>query len=321
MRQARSYAERVLLEVRELGDDELVALASLQLSRVLVLQGQFGPVEGLLTPIIAVLERAGRWLDWTYALGYLEVALAARGYCAAGVAQGERAVERARRAGEIKSYHGIMARHFLSVIYMYSYDLSRMLEENNQVVQEAQQIGNWLLVYWAYGFRSRTQGLSGQYEEAMQSMVRAQAASQRLGGHIMGQDILEAVTAELLLATGRTEEALAHVETTMKLAREEVGGILSEGIAERVRGQALAHLSRWEEAQKHLASSVRLLLSGESLLEAAHTRVIWGLLCRDRYDHASARSHFEQAFVQFEASGLIRGCETVQRYLTEMTQG
>jgi hypothetical protein len=70
----------------------------------------------------------------------------------------------------------------------------------------------------------------------LQSLARAQAASSRPGGHLMGQDILEAVTAEVLLATGRVEEALAHAEATIELAREEVGGILSEGIAERVRG-------------------------------------------------------------------------------------
>src|SRR4030095_9674115 len=69
-RQAREYAERALREAQELEDEELAALASLQLSRVLAQQGQYGRVEGLLTPIIPVLERRANWQAWTDALGY-----------------------------------------------------------------------------------------------------------------------------------------------------------------------------------------------------------------------------------------------------------
>jgi tetratricopeptide (TPR) repeat protein/transcriptional regulator with XRE-family HTH domain len=320
MRLAHEYAQRVLVEAQELGDEELMALASLQLSRVLTLQGQFGPIEELLIPIIPALERAARWLDWTYALGYLAVALAARGHVAAGVAQGQRAVERARRADEMKSGRGVMARHFLSIVYLFGGDLSHMLEENDRVIEEAQQLGDWLLVYWGYSFRARAQGLLGKHEEGLQSVARAQDASQRLGEHIMGQDLLEAVTAALLLEAGRVEEALAHAQATIELSREEVGGILGEGMAQRVWGQALARLARWEEAETHLAASVQVLLSGESLLEAAHTQVAWGLLCRDHGDLASAQEHFEQAAAQFEASGLTRELETVQSYLAQIVQ-
>ena len=71
MRPALDYARRVLVEAQELGDEELVARASVLLSRVLLHQGDYGPIEGLLTPVIPVLEQRERWLDWTYALGYL----------------------------------------------------------------------------------------------------------------------------------------------------------------------------------------------------------------------------------------------------------
>jgi tetratricopeptide (TPR) repeat protein len=195
-----------------------------------------------------------------------------------------------------------------------------MLGENDQVVEAAQRIGDWLLVYRAYGFRSWAQGRLGRHEEAMHSLARAQAAASRVGGHLMGQDILEAVSAELLLAAGCVDEALARAEATIELAREAVGGLLGEGMAERVWGQALARLSRWEEAEMHLAASVETLLSGECRLEAARTQVVWGLLCRDHGDRASAQAHFEQACAQFEASGLTRERETVQNYLAHMVQ-
>jgi hypothetical protein len=127
------------------------------------------------------------------------------------------------------------------------------------------------------------------------------------------------VTAELLLAAGRVEEALARADATIELAREGVGGILSAGIAERVWGQALARLSRWEEAEAHLAASVQTLLSGECLLEATRTHVVWGLCC-DHGARASAQAHFEQACAQFDASGLTREHEAVQQYLDYMVQ-
>jgi hypothetical protein len=52
------------------------------------------------------------------------------------------------------------------------------------------------------------------------------------------------------------------------------------------------------------AIPVLVLLSGESLLEAARTHVTWGLLYRDRGDLAPAQGHFLEAAAQFEASGL-----------------
>jgi tetratricopeptide (TPR) repeat protein len=229
-------------------------------------------------------------------------------------------VERARRAGEPKEYNEIKARHFLSIIYLYSGELSGMLEENDQVLEAAQRMGDWLLAYRAYGFRSWAHARLGKHEEAMHSMERVQAAASRVGGHILGQDTLGAVDAELLLAAGRVEEALARAEATVELAREEVGGILGEGLAERVCGQALARLGRREDAETHLAASVQTLLSGECLLEAARTHVVWGLLCRDHGDDASAQTHFEQAATQFDASGLTHERAPVQEYLAHAVQ-
>ncbi|MBO0783373.1 MAG: hypothetical protein J2P37_31560 [Ktedonobacteraceae bacterium] len=86
-------------------------------------------------------------------------------------------------------------------------------------------------------------------------------------------------------------------------------------------GQALAQLTRWEEAQIHLEASVQALFSGKSLLEAARTHVAWGLLCRDHGERGSARTHFEQASVQFEASGLTQECEAVNECLAHLCKG
>ncbi len=259
MCQAIEYAQRVLVEAQELGDEALVALASVQLSRALINQGHCGLIEGLLTPVIPVLERTGYWLDWTYALGFLGIALAARGQYATGVVQGQRALEYTRSAGEMKS-RNVTASHFLlSVIYLYGGDPSRMLSESCQVVEGAQQVDEWLLVYLGYGLRAWAESRLGKHEDALQSMERSQAASQKLGGQLLFQDTFAAATAELFLAADRVEEALAGAEEAVVLARE-VGGILSAGMAQRVWGQALERLSRWEEAETHLAESWQLLL-------------------------------------------------------------
>jgi hypothetical protein len=61
---------------------------------------------------------------------------------------------------------------------------------------------------------------------------------------------------------------------------------------------------QWDEAEAQLAYSLCLLESGQCRLEAAHTHMAWGAVCRDRGDLAGARAHWEQAAAQWERSGL-----------------
>jgi len=316
-RQTLAYSQRVLEEAQELGDEELVALASVQLSRQLILQGRYDSIERLLPPAIPILEHMGNWPDWTHALGLLGIARAGRGQYTVGVALGQRALERAHRAGDRKSRSSIGCHFYLSRIYLFGGDYLQTLEESSRVVEGAELLSDGIYLYLGYGLRGWAESRLGRHEEAIQSMARSQAVSQRLGERHLFQDIFAAATAELLLAAGRLEEALARAEEAVELARA-VGGVYSEGIAQRVWGQALACLSRWEEAEMHLKASVQVLLSGEILLEAARTQVAWGLLCRDCGDLTSAQAHFEQAAAQFEASGLTRELEIVCAYLAKM---
>jgi hypothetical protein len=312
-----AYSQRVLEEAQKLGDEELVALASVQLSRQLILQGRYDSIERLLPPAIPLLEHMGNWLDWTHALGFLGIARAGRGQYAAGVALGQRALERARRAGELKSRSGMVSHLYLCYIYLHGGDYLQMLSESRQAVEGAKRVGDWVIACTGYGYRAWAESRLGKHKEGMQSIARAQAARQKLGGQMLFQDIFAAVTAELLLSAGRVEEAMACAEMSQEHAME-MGGVLSAGIAQRVWGQALVQLARWDEAEAHLAASVQSLLSGENLLEAARTQVVWGLLCRDRGEPASAQGHLEQAATQFEASGLTRELEMVRHYLAQI---
>jgi predicted ATPase len=62
-RQTLAYSRQVLEEARALDDEELEALAAVQLSRQLSLQGHYGSIEQLLAPAIPVLERTANWPD------------------------------------------------------------------------------------------------------------------------------------------------------------------------------------------------------------------------------------------------------------------
>ncbi len=219
--------------------------------------------------------------------------------------------------GQAPVIHAGVHDFYLSRIYLFGGDYLQMLAESNQVVEGAQQLDDSIYLYLGYGLRAWAESWLGRHKEAIQSMARSQAASQKLGERYLFQDIFAAATAEIFLAAGRVEEALTHAETTVELART-VGGNLSEGIAQRVWGQALASLSHVEEAETHLAASVQVLFSGEILLEAARTQVAWGLLCRDRGDLVAAHGHFESAIAQFEASGLIHDLERVRRYQSQI---
>ena len=320
-REALEYCERALTEAQEVGDEQLAAQAAGQLCRILTLQvGNYGSIEEVLAPVIPILEQVVNWREWTHALGTLGVARAARGDAAAGGALAQRALDRARRAGDRKSRE-VMASHiYLSLIALHSGDFSQMLSESRQAVEGAEQLGEWLIVYLGYGLCAWAEGRLGKYEEGMQSMENARSTGNRLGGQLtFFRDTFAAVTAELLLAANRVEEALAHAEAVVELANE-MGSILSAGVAQRVWGRTLARLEQREEAEAHLAESWQILLSGEALLEAARTQVAWGLLCRDLGDAASAQEHLKLAAAQFETSGLTRELETVRSYLIQMGQ-
>lgn len=149
--QTLAYSQRMLEEAQKLGDEALVALASVQLSRQLILQGRYGSIERLLTPVIPLPEHTANWTDWTHALGLLGIAYAGRGQYAAGLALGQRALERAHRAGDMKSRMSIECHFYLGRIYLFSGDYLQMLSESILVVEAAELLGDGIYLYLGYG--------------------------------------------------------------------------------------------------------------------------------------------------------------------------
>jgi len=81
-----------------------------------------------------------------------------------------------------------------------------------------------------------------------------------------------------------------------------------------VWGKALAACKppRWDEAEAQMAESLRLLESGQALMETARTHLAWGAICCDRSDGISARHHWEQAAAQWEKSNIPWEMEQTQ---------
>ena len=97
--------------------------------------------------------------------------------------------------------------------------------------------------------------------------------------------------------------------------------VWSAGVAYRVWGQALVKLypPGWEEAEKHFAESIGVLEAetGRNELEAARTHVVWGIVCRDRGQTATAHRHWEKANHQFTESNAPQEMQKVRELMVE----
>jgi tetratricopeptide (TPR) repeat protein len=161
-------------------------------------------------------------------------------------------------------------------------------------------------IYNGLGYRALAESRLGHHEAARAALAELKMVAKSLGGRLQGVDQFAAWEAEIAFNANRVEEALALAEQAVTIAQS-LDSIGYQGWAQRVWGQALAalHPPRWDEAEVHLAESLRLIESGEAVIEAARTHVAWGLLCRARNNLPAAGEHLEKAAAQFEASGLM----------------
>jgi hypothetical protein len=149
-------------------------------------------------------------------------------------------------------------------------------------------------------------------------MEQSNAVGAGLGRLILA-DWFAVARADVALAAGRIDEAPTLAEQAVGVAKQ-VGSIFTQGLAHRVWARALAAATppRWEEAEAHLVTSLRAFESGEAHLPAAHARLLWGQLCRDRQDTAAALDHLERAADQFAASQLDDELGQARRLIAEM---
>ena len=318
LREAIAYFERVLAVAQEPGAEELLALPSAVIGRVVGIQGHFGKSAALLARAIPLFEQEGNWPEWIWATGFLGLSLAARGQIGAAVETGHRALA---RAGATNYPTAIAAGHILlSGIYLLSGDAEQMLRSGRDALAVAERAEEHLYACLACYIRGWAEGRLGQHEAALASMAEAKAMGQSLGGRLLLVDWFAAAEAEITLSAGRAEGAATLAAEAVRVAQA-AGGIFAEGLARRTWGQALAALESPGEGEAHLARSVELLEAGECHVEVARSRAAWGLLCRDRGEPTAALEHFERAAAGFEAAGLTAELERTRSWMPRVGGG
>ena len=317
MGKALGYYQQVLSVAQELGDEELLAIPSTVIGRVMMVRGQFSQAKPLLAQAADLLEKAANWTEWVYTIGFLGGSKALCGQYAEGVTQIERALA---QAVEMNYLTGIAVNHiFLCIICLQGGELDRVVEESRAVVNVATQSQDQMYVYMAHGFRAWAESRLGNQTAAVESMDRAKTIGKELGQRLFFTDWFAAADAEIAFNDNRMEDALTIAEQGVSMAQS-IGGGYAEGVAHRVWGQALAAIPghQWNKAEEHLAQSLHLFASGKARLEIARTHVVWGLAYRDRGELNAAREQLEKASAQWETSGVTWELKKVQMLLASL---
>jgi len=313
-RAALNIFQSMLAEAQEVGDEELIAISSGMISRILVHQGYFGQAKPFLVQAIAALERATNWTAYIDAIGYLGMVRAGRGEYKVGVETVQRALEAHHLTTDA------FCHSYLAVMCILGGDLGRAVEESRAMVSAGEQSGDRFAMYIGYGIQAWVEIRRGHHEEAVAQMVQQQALARILGEErLILEDMFAAFKAEIALQAGRPEEALALAEEAIAYAQT-IDGKYAEGLAQRVQGLALAACSppRWEDAKAHIAASLQAFETGELLMEAVRVHQDWALLCRDHRDLPQALFHLEQAAATFEACGLLEEREQMRNMIIEL---
>ena len=317
MHEAIEYLQQVLVVAEELDDPELLVFPSLTIGAIMLVQGHLDKAMAMLSRASPASAQIGKWPEWCRAVGYHGIALAMSGECAAGVAEVQRAVVRAK---EISSLGDIaLTNVHLSVASNYAGELANAIEAGRKGSEAGEQSGEQVLVCLGNAWRGWAESRAGDFEAAKASMARSQLVQDEFGGMIIAADWVAAINAEIAFGMGHVEEALALAEQAIDIAQN-MDGIFAEALARQVQGQALAALEppRWDEAEDQLDKSLRLLKSGQIRVEAARTHVAWGSVCRDRGNLAAAREHWKKAAVQFETSNLRQELGQVHAFLSDL---
>ena len=313
--QAIGYYRQVVAVGRQIGDDQLTAIPSAMIGQALTVQGQWAKARELLAQALPALERSGEWREWCRVVGYLGAATVACGDYHRGINEARRGLD---HAVELNDLAMIASNHILlGVGHVLNERMEAVAEAARAAVTTAERAGEQVILYAGLAFRGWAEGRLGRHAAAATDLERSQAIAAGLGRLILS-DWFAVGRADVARSAGRTEEALALAEQAVATAHQ-VGSLFSKGLAHRVWAQALAATvpPRWDEADTHLAASLQAFTAGEARLPAAHTRLVWGRLCRERGDKAAARHHLGKAAAQFAESRLDDELNRTRRLVDE----
>ncbi|MFL6047349.1 MAG: ATP-binding protein [Propionibacteriaceae bacterium] len=315
-RLAIGYYRQVLAVGNELGDEQLTAIPSAMIGMSLAVQGQWAKAGELLGQAVPALERAGEWRDWCRAVGYIGISIVARGDYYRGVAEAQRALDRALELND-QAISG--SNHILvCVAHVLNERMEALAVAADQAVRAAERSGDHVILHLGLGFRGWANGRLGHHAAACNDMEQSNAVGTGLGPLILA-DWFAVARADVALSAGHIDEALMLAAQAVAAA-EQVDSVFTEGLAHRLWGQALTAVTppRWDEAEAHLAICLRELESGDARLPAAHAQLFWAQLCRDRQDTAAALDHAQKAANQFAASQLGDELSLARRLIDEL---
>ena len=304
MPNALGLYQKVLRVAQDVGDEELLAIPSTVIGRVMMVRGQFGQAEPLLAQAADLLKKAANWTEWVYTIGFLGGSRALCGQYADGVAQIEDALS---QAIEMDYLSGIAVNHiFLCIICLQGGELDRVIKESRSVVNVATQSQDLMYVYMAHGFRAWAESRLGNHAAAVNSMTEAREIGKKLGQRLFFTDWFAAADAEIAFNDNQIEKALELAQKVVPMAQS-IGGKYSEAVAHRIWGQALAMFDtkQPDKVDEHFAKSLDLLSAGKADLEIPRTLLFWGMIYRDRGELNSAREQWEKAYALWEDSGII----------------
>ena len=303
MREAVSAFQQVVAVAQELGDDQLLAIPYSALGRVSNIQGQFSKAAPLLTRAVTLLERAGNWSDWTFAMVHLGLAQAAQGDYAEGLANGRRALARALEFNNPVQISETQT--VLGLIYYIGADWRGLLQAAEATIQAGASSGTRVFLYAGHAERAYAESRMGDHDAARADMLTFKELSHEFSPQISYADWYAAAEAQIVLRAGDVEEALVVAQRGAELSQS-MQALFGGAISQRVWGQALVLLDPpcYDEAEAHFAESLRMFEEGDARLEAARTQVEWGKLLDARGNGDGAREQYQKAAAQFQASGL-----------------
>ena len=150
-RKAIGYYQEVLAIGRELGDEQLTAIPSAMIGMSLAVQGQWAKAGQLLVQAVPALERAGEWRDWCRAVGYIGISIVARGDYHRGVAEAQRALDRALELND-QAISG--SNHILvCVTHLLNERMEALAAAADQAVKAAERSGDQVILHQAIAYR------------------------------------------------------------------------------------------------------------------------------------------------------------------------
>jgi tetratricopeptide (TPR) repeat protein len=298
--EAIRYYQAVLPVAREFGDQELLMLPASMIGAGLVVQGNMGKADEVLSQAVAPLQRWGNTYDWTRGRLLRGVALVSTGRYHAGrelMLEVLADVERLDRPALIA-----LVNVALGPVYRFAGDWPRMLAAGTTGVENARRAGEQMHLYMGWNSEAWALAHLGQHDEAAARRALAGELVRKMSGKLPYADWFEAGNAEQDLLAGRFPEALEIARALVDKGKA-TGLVLSRGIAERVQACALARLGTdLAEVEEHLHESLRVLEGGLNALDCAHTERWWGTILCERDRRVEGRVHLQRARKIFEDS-------------------